>query len=278
VGVNRDVIEHQLQASPMRPKKQKLHKMSKEKVEATKVEVQRLLDVGFIREVVYPQWLANVVMVSKKNGKSRMCTDFTDLKKSCPKDDFPHVRIGKIVDSTVGCEMMALVNCFSGYHQIWLHKEDEEKTIFITPFGTSCYLRMLEGLYNARPTFCRMMKAPLKDQVSRNVLSYIDDIVMASKMKETYISDLAETFANMREARLKLNSLNCIFGITKGMVLNCLVSTKGIVANPDKIRALIQMQPPLSRKDVQKLTGRIASLNQFISKLAEHSLPFSTVL
>jgi hypothetical protein len=123
-----------------------------------------------------------------------------------------------------------------------------------------------------------MMKAPLKDQVGRNVLSYIDDIVVASKMKETYISDLVETFANMREARLKLNSLNCIFGITKGMVINCLVSTKGIVANPDKIRALIQMQPPLSRKDVQKLTGRIASLNQFISKLAEHSLPFSTVL
>jgi hypothetical protein len=89
-----------------------------------------------------------------------------------------------------------------------------------------------------------MMKVALKDQVGRNVLSYIDDTVMASKKKETYISDLAETFANLREARLKLNAEKCIFGITKGKVLACLVPTKGIEPNPDKIRALIQMQPP----------------------------------
>jgi hypothetical protein len=90
--------------------------MSKEKVEAAKAEVQRLLDMGFIREVTYPQWLENVVMVRKKNGKWRMCTNFTDLNKCCPKDDFPLARIDKIIDSAVGCEMMALLDSFSGYH------------------------------------------------------------------------------------------------------------------------------------------------------------------
>jgi hypothetical protein len=165
------------------------------------------------------------------------------------------MRIDKIVDSTVGCEMMALLDCFSEYHQIWLRKEDEEKTSFITPFGTFCYLKMPEGLCNARTTFYKMTKAALTDQVGRNILSYIDDIVVASRKKETYISNLVETFANMREARRKLNPEKCIFGITKGKVLGCLVSTKGIEANPDKIRALIQMRPPQSRKDVQKLTG-----------------------
>jgi hypothetical protein len=109
-------------------------------------------------------------------------------------------------------------------------------------------------------------------------LSYVDDIVVATKKKETYISDLAETFTNMHEVRLKLNPEKCIFGITKGKVIGCLVSTKGIEANPDKIRTLIQMQPPQNRKDVQKLTGQIASLNQFVSKLVEHSLPFFTEL
>jgi hypothetical protein len=173
-----------------------------------------------------------------------MCIDFTDLNKCCPKDDFPLVRFDKIVDSVTGCEMMALLDCFSGYHQIWLHKEDEEKTSFSTPFGTFCYLRMPEGLCNAGPTFCRMMKAALNDQVSRNILSYIDDIVIASRKKETYISDLAETFTNMRKARLKLNLQKCIFGITKGKIIGRLVSTKCIEANPDKIRAIIQMQPP----------------------------------
>jgi hypothetical protein len=110
------------------------------------------------------------------------------------------------------------------------------------------------------------------------VLSYADDLVVVSKKRENYIVDLAETFTKMREARLKLNPEKCIFGITKGKVLGCLVSTKAIKANPDKIKAIIQMQPPQSRKDVQKLTGQIASLNRFISKLAKHSLPFFTIL
>jgi hypothetical protein len=117
VGISRDVIEHRLQVSPnARPKKQKLHKMVEEKVEAMKVEVRRLLDAGFIREVTYPKWLANVVMVKKKNGKWGMCTNFTDPNKYCPNDDFPLPRIDKIVDSAATSEMMALLDYFSGYH------------------------------------------------------------------------------------------------------------------------------------------------------------------
>jgi hypothetical protein len=110
-----------------------------------------------------PQWLANAVMVRKKNGKWRMCSNFTDLNKCCPKYDFPLVRIDKIVDSIAGCEIVTLLDYFLGYHQIWLRREDEEKTSFITPFDTYCYLRMSEGLHNAGPTFCRMMTAALKD-------------------------------------------------------------------------------------------------------------------
>jgi hypothetical protein len=101
---------------------------------------------------------------------------------------------------------------------------------------------MLEGLHNAGPTFCRMMKATLKDQVDRSVLSYVDDIVVVSKKKENYLPDLAETFANMREAKLKLNLEKCVHGITRGKVLGCMESVKGIEANPDEIRAITQMQ------------------------------------
>jgi hypothetical protein len=139
--------------------------------------------------VTYPEWLANIVMVKKKNGKWRMCTDFIDLNKCCSKDDFPLARIDQIIDSVVASEMMALFDCFSGYHQIWLRTEDEEKTSFITLFGTYCYLIMPKGLCNIGPTFCRMIKAALKDQVDRNVLSYVDNIVIASKKRENYMSD-----------------------------------------------------------------------------------------
>jgi hypothetical protein len=167
---------------------------------------------------------------------------------------------------------------FSGYHQIRVRKEDEEKTSFNTPFGTFCFVRMPEGLKNAGCTFSRMIAIVLHPQLRRNILAYVDDIVVKSVQRKDHISDLAETFANMRVANLKLNPEKCVFGIHKGKVLRCLVSTKGIEANPDKIRALVEMQDPVSVKDVQKLTGRVAALNRFIPKAAERSLPFFQVL
>jgi hypothetical protein len=112
-----------------------------------------------------------------------MCTDFMELNKCCTKDDFLLMRIDKIVDSTAGCEMMALLDCFTGYHQIWLRIENEEKTSLITPFRTYFYLRMPEGLRNVGSTFCRMTMVALKDQVGRNVLSYVNNIVIASKQE-----------------------------------------------------------------------------------------------
>jgi hypothetical protein len=131
----------------------------------------------------------------------------------CPKDDFPLLRIHKVVDSAAGCKTMTLLDYFLGYHQIWLRKEDEAKTSFIRPFRTYRYLRMPEGLKNVGPTFCRMTKATLKEQMEKNVCAYVDDIVVASRKKETQIQDLAETFANMCRAQLKLNHEKCVFGV-----------------------------------------------------------------
>jgi predicted KAP-like P-loop ATPase len=123
-----------------------------------------------------------------------------------------------------------------------------------------------------------MTKATLKDQVNRNILSYVDDIVVASKKKVAYISDLVETFTNMSEANLKLNPVKYIFGVTRGKVLRCLISTKGMKTNLDKIKAILQMQPPQTEKEVQKLISRIVAMNKFIAKLAEQRLPFLNVL
>jgi hypothetical protein len=119
-----------------------------------------------------------------------MCTDFAYLNKCCPKDDFSLSRIDKVVDSIAGCETMALLDCFSEYHQIWLHKEDKDKTCFITPFNTYCYLGMPEGHKNAGPTFGRMTKTILKDQMQRNIFAYVDDIMVGSRKKATQIQDL----------------------------------------------------------------------------------------
>lgn len=109
--------------------------MSDDKVPAIESEVQRLLDAGVIREVQYPTWLANTVPVKKKNAKWRMCIDFTSLNKACLKDDFPLPRIDTVVDDAANNEMLALLDCFSGYHQIWLKKEDQGKKASSPPSG-----------------------------------------------------------------------------------------------------------------------------------------------
>jgi hypothetical protein len=170
--------------------------------------------------------------------------------------------------------MLSLLDMFSGYHQIRVCKEDEEKTRFITPFGTFCFLRMPEGLKNAGCTFSRMIAIVLHPQLRRNILASVDDIVVKSVQRRDRISDLAETVANLRPANLKWNPEKCVFGIHKGKVLGCLVSTKGIESNPDKIKELIEMQDLVSVKDVQKLTRRVAVLNRFIPRATKRSLPF----
>jgi hypothetical protein len=110
------------------------------------------------------------------------------------------------------------------------------------------------------------------------VLTYVDDIIVKSTKQENHIADLQETFANFRQAGLKLNPQKCVFGVKKGKFLGCLVSTKGIEANPNKIEAILRMELPSTKKGAQRLTGRLASLNRFISRSAERNLPFFEVL
>ena len=123
-----------------------------------------------------------------------------------------------------------------------------------------------------------MTSKVLESQLKRNILAYVDGIVIISAARKDHISDLAETFANLRKANLSLNPKKCVFGVHKGKVLGCLVSTKGIKTNPDKIAALCNMEEPQSIRDVQKLTGRIAALNRFIPLSADRSLPLFKVL
>jgi hypothetical protein len=159
-----------------------------------------------------------------------------------------------------------------------MKKEDEPKTSFIAPSGTYCYLRMPEGLKNSKGSFSRMTAKVLSTQIGRNVLAYVDDIIVRSTKQEDHILDLQETFANIRKASHKLNPKKCIFEVKKGKFFGCLVSTKGIKANSSKIETILRMEPPKSRKGAQRLVGRLASLNRFISRSTKRNLPFFEVL
>jgi hypothetical protein len=164
------------------------------------------------------------------------------FNKACPKDEFPLPIIDSLINAAATLELMSMLDCYSGYHQIWMKKEDEPKTSFITPSGTYSYLRMSEGLKNARGSFSKMASKVVSTQISRNVLTYVDDIIVRSTKQENHIADLQETFTNFRKAGLKLNPGKCIFGVKKGKFLGCLISTKGIEANPSKIEAILERE------------------------------------
>ena len=166
---------------------------------------------GFIREIYHSEWLANVVMVPKKDDSLCMCIDFKHINRACPKDHFPLPRIDQIVDSTAGCERLSFLDAYFGYHQIRLYGPDEIKTAFITPFGCFCYVTMLFGLKNAGATFMRMIQKCLLTQISRNVEAYMDDIVVKSRKGSDLLADLVETFANLRRYDIKLNPSKCTF-------------------------------------------------------------------
>ena len=159
-------MEHKLGVRPgAKPVKQKERRHNPERRQAIQSEVDRLLKAGFIREVEYPEWLANPVLVPKPNGTMRMCVDYRDLNKSCPKDSYPLPRIDQIVDSTSTCQFLSFLDAYSGYQQISMCTDDEEKTTFITPFGTFCYTKMTFGLKNAGGTYQKCVHIVLKNQI-----------------------------------------------------------------------------------------------------------------
>jgi hypothetical protein len=207
-----------------------------------------------------------------------MCIDYTSLNKACPKDEYPLSRICQIVDSTASCELLSFLHAYSGYHQISLAIDDEEKTAFITPFGIFCYTKMAFGLKNGGATYQKCIHTVLERQIGRNVEAYIDDQVVKSRKRGDLLSDLEETFDNLQKFRMMLNLKKCVFGVSSGKLLGYVVSSRGIDANPKKVEAINKLQPPRMRKEIQKLAGMMAALSRFISKFGERGMPFYKLL
>ncbi|RVW60154.1 Transposon Ty3-I Gag-Pol polyprotein [Vitis vinifera] len=214
-----------------------------------KEEIQKQLSVGFLSVVEYPEWLANVVPVPKKDGKVRVCVDFRDLNKASPKDDFPLPHIDMLVDSTAGHSMLSFMDGFSGYSQILMAPEDMEKTSFITEWGTYCYRVMPFGLKNAGATYQRAATTLFHDMMHRDV-----------------------------EFRLRLNPKKCTFGVTSGKLLGYMVSERGIEVDPDKIRAILDMPAPRTEREVRGFLGRLQYISRFIARLTDICEPIFRLL
>ena len=159
-----------------------------------------------------------------------------------------------------------------------MHEADQEKTSFVTSQGLFCYKVMPFGLKNAGATYQRLLNKMFAQQIGRNVQVYVDDMLVKSRREEDHLEDLKETFNTLRSYNMKLNPGKCAFGVTTGKFLGFMVSQRGIEANPDKIRAIMEMAPPRNVKEVQNLNGKIAALNRFVSRATDKCLPFFRML
>ena len=278
-GIDPSVIVLRLNVNPASsPIRQKKRVFTQERDKAIVEEVRKMLEAGFIREVYYPDWLANVVMVKKSNEKWRMCVDFTDLNRVCPKDSYPLPRIDTLVDSMARHELLSFMDAFSGYNQIKMSEEDQEKTSFVTSQGLFCYKVMPFELKNAGATYQRLMNKMFAHQIGMNIQVYVDDMLVKSLCENDHLNNLQETFNTLRSYNMKLNPSKYVFGVTVGKFLGFMVSQRGIEVNSEKMRVISELEPPRTVKAVQSLNGKVVALNRFVSKATDRCLPFFRIL
>ncbi|GKE22953.1 reverse transcriptase domain-containing protein [Tanacetum coccineum] len=240
-GVPRSIAEHRLNIHEgCQPIRQKRRGQASDTNKAIQAEVAKLVEAEIIREVYYYDWLSNPVMVKST--------------------------------------MAAGGYAYKGYHQIQMAKEDEEKTTYETNQGVFCYTKMPFGLKNAGATYQRLVDKAFEKQIGRNLKVHVDDLVIKSHTEHEILRDIKETFHNLRRINMKLNPKKCTFGAEEGVFLGHVVSMKGIKACPEKAEAVVKLQSPQTLKEAQSLNGKLASLNRFLSKSAEKSLPFFKTL
>jgi hypothetical protein len=173
---------------------------------------------------------------------------------------------------------LSFLDAYPGYHQISLAIDDEEKIAFITSFRIFCYTKMAFRLKNGGATYQKYVHTVLESQIGRNVEAYIDDIVVKSEKRGDLLDDLKETFDNLRKSKMMLNPKKCVFGVSSDKLMSYMVSSWGIDVNPKKVKAIENLQPPRTMKEIQKLAGMMAALSRFISKLGERGIPFYRLL
>ncbi|KAJ0868727.1 putative nucleotidyltransferase, Ribonuclease H [Helianthus annuus] len=243
-----------------------------------KEQVLELLNAGIIREVRYQTWVASPVMVKKPNGSWRMCVDYKDLNKACPRDCYALPDIDEKIDSLATFRWKCFLDCYKGYHQAQMAVQDEDKTAFRTPTGLYCYTKMPFGLKNAGATYQRLMNETFSDAIGKYIEVYMDDLVIMSREESAMLANIQKTFNTLRSVSIKLNPAKCSFGMEEGKFLGFIVTKDGFKVNPEKVQAIERMPSPANVKDMQKLAGRLAALNRFLANHAAKSFPFIKTL
>ncbi|CAJ2666715.1 unnamed protein product [Trifolium pratense] len=207
-----------------------------------------------------------------------MCCDYTDLNRACPKDSYPLPCIDRLVDNSSGFKLLSFMDAYSGYNQIPMAVADREKTAFMTESGNYYYNVMPFGLKNAGATYQRMMNKVFRGQIGDMLEVYMDDMIVKSPEELDHVVHLRKVFEQARKYNMRFNPEKCTFGVRAGKFLGFYLTERGIEANPDKCRAFAELPTPSDKKSIQTLNGMLTSLSRFVSKSAQHALPFFKLL
>jgi hypothetical protein len=259
-GLSREVVEHRLPIKAgFRPYKQGACNFKPEIIGRVKEEVDRLLQVGFIQPCRYADWVSNIVRVEKKNkGKIRICVDFRNRNRATPKDEYPMPIADLLINSALGNKVISFLDSNAGYNQIFMAKEDINKTAFRYPgfIGLFEWVIMTFGLKNDGATYQRAMNLIFHDLLGDLMDVYIDDIVVKSVGFKEHMADLKLSLERMKKYGWRMNPLKCTFGVTSGRFLGFIVHEHGIQIDPKKIESIGKIGEPVCKKDVQKLLGK----------------------
>ncbi len=265
-----DIIQHTIPIKEGQvPFKQKLRRMNPILLPLIEKEVKKLFDAKIIVSLRFSKWVANLVPVRKKNGEIRLCVDFRNLNRVSLKDNYPLPKMDHILQKVVGSQRMSMLDGFSGYNQVQVHPDDQEKTAFTTPWGTFMYAKMPFGLMNAGATFQRAMDIAFSEEKDKILVIYFDDITVFSNSDEEHMQHLKRVFNKCRKYGISLNPKKSHFAMAEGKLLGHIISKDGIKIDPQRVQAILQVDLLRNKKEVQSFLGQVNFLRRFISCFAE---------
>jgi len=239
------VIQHTIPLKEnQKPFKQKLKRVNPVLLPLIEKEVKRMYEAGKIAPIRFSEWVSNLVPTRKKTGEIRLCGDLRNLNNVSLKDHYPLPKMDHILQRVVGASIISLLDGFSGFNQILVHPDDQEKTAFTTPWGTFKYVKMPFGLKNAGATFQRAMDIAFSKEIHDFLVIYLDDLIVFAKSDQQHLDHLRQVFLTCIKYGISLNPKKSLFGLKEGKMSGHIISKDGIKIDPDRIQAILQIPHP----------------------------------
>eukprot|EP00253_Pinus_taeda_P015881 PITA_15881 len=278
-GISPELCTHRIHIKEgCRPVCQPQRRMNPNLREIVKEELQKLLNAGFIYPISDNEWVSPLVIAPKKNGKWRVCVDYRALNKATQKDHFPLPFIDQVLDSLAGKNFFSFLDGFSGYNQIRIALQDQDKTTFTSPWGTFAYRVLPFGLCNAPATFQRAFIGIFSDMLNDSMEIFMDDFTPYGVSFEDALQNLEKVLKRCIQAHLALSTEKCHMMMNEGIVLGHFISFQGIQVDPSKILVIQNLFVPKTQTDVRSFLGHAGYYRRFIKDFSKVASPLFFLL